>query len=41
MQMLTEPNQRVIIVKKPGQYKNQCRLLRKQQEQTENNQDNP
>ena len=27
--------------KKPGQYKNQCRLLKKQREQTENNQNNP
>ena len=27
--------------KKPGQNKNQCRLLKKQQEQTENNQNNP
>ena len=27
--------------KKPGQYKNQCRLIKKQQEQTENNQNNP
>ena len=27
--------------KKPGHYRNQCRLLKKQQEQTENNQDNP
>ena len=36
--MLTEPNQRVITVKKPGHYKNQCQLLKKQREQTENNQ---
>ena len=27
--------------KKPGHYKNQCRLLKKQREQTENNQINP
>ena len=27
--------------KKPGHYKNQCRLLKKQREQTENNQNNP
>ena len=27
--------------KKPGHYRNQCRLLKKQQEQTENNQNNP
>ena len=27
--------------KKPGQYRNQCRLLKKQREQTENNQNNP
>ena len=27
--------------KKPGHYKNQCRLLEKQREQTENNQNNP
>ena len=27
--------------KKPGHYKNQCRLLTKQREQTENNQNNP
>ena len=27
--------------KKPGNYRNQCRLLKKQQEQTENNQNNP
>ena len=27
--------------KKPGHYKNQCRLLKKQREQTEKNQDNP
>ena len=27
--------------KKPGLYRNQCRLLRKQREQTENNQNNP
>ena len=41
MQILTEPNQRVIIVKKTGHYKNQCRLLKKQREQTEKNQNNP
>ena len=41
MQMLTEPNQRVTTVKKPGHYKNQCRLLKKQREQTENNSNNP
>ena len=27
--------------KKPGNYRNQCRLLKKQREQTENNQNNP
>ena len=27
--------------KKPGHYKNQCRLSKKQREQTENNQNNP
>ena len=27
--------------KKPGHYRNQCRLLEKQREQTENNQNNP
>ena len=27
--------------KKPGHYKNQCRLLKKQREQTENNRNNP
>ena len=27
--------------KKSGQYRNQCRLLKKQQEQTENTQNNP
>ena len=27
--------------KKPGHYKNQCRLLKKQREQTDNNQNNP
>ena len=27
--------------KKPGHYRNQCRLLKKEREQTENNQDNP
>ena len=27
--------------RKPGHYKNQCRLLKKQREQTENNQNNP
>ena len=27
--------------KRPGQYRNQCRLLKKQREQTENNQNNP
>ena len=27
--------------KKPGHYRNQCRLLKKQREQTENNQSNP
>ena len=27
--------------KKPGHYRNQCRLLKKQREQTENNQNNP
>ena len=27
--------------KKPGHYRNQCRLLKKQQERTEDNQDNP
>ena len=41
MQMLTEPNQRATTVKKPGHYRNQCRLLKKQREQTENNQNNP
>ena len=39
--MLTEPNQPVTTVKKPGYYKNQCRLLKKQREQIENNQNNP
>ena len=39
--MLTEPNQRVTTVKKPGHYENQCRLLKKQRDQTENNQKNP
>ena len=39
--MLREPKQRVTTVKKPGYYKNQCRLLKKQREQTENNQNNP
>ena len=29
------------LYKKPGDYKNQCRLLKKQREQTENNQNNP
>ena len=27
--------------KKPGHYKNQCRLLKKQREQTDDNQNNP
>ena len=27
--------------KKPGHYRNQCRLLKKEREQTENNQNNP
>ena len=41
MQMLTEPNQRATTVKKPGYYKYQCRLLKKQREQTEINQNVP
>ena len=41
MQMLTEPNQRATTLKKPGHYRNQCRLLKKLREQTENNQTNP
>ena len=41
MQMLTEPNQRVTTVEKPGHYRNQCRLLIKQREQTEIIQYNP
>ena len=41
MQTLIEPNQRATTVKKPGHYKNQCRLLKKQREHTENNQNNP
>ena len=28
-------------VKKPGHYRNHCRLLKKQREQIENNQNNP
>ena len=33
--MPTDPNRRATTVKKPGHYRNQCRLLKKQQEQTE------
>ena len=39
--MRTDPNQRATTLKKPGHYKNQCRLLKKQREQTENNRNNP
>ena len=39
--MPTDPNQRATTVKKPGHYKNQCRLLKKQREQTEDVQNNP
>ena len=38
--MLTDPNQRATTVKK-GHYRNQCRLFKKQREQTEINQNNP
>ena len=38
--MPTDPNQRATTVKKPGHYRNQCRLLKRQREQTENNQNN-
>ena len=41
MQMLIEPNQRATTVKNQDIKKNQCRLLKKQREQTENNQSNP
>ena len=43
MQFLTEPNQLATTdyCKKPGHYRNQCRLLKKLREQTENNQNNP
>ena len=39
--MLTDPNQRATTVKKPGHYRNQCRMLKKQREQTEKNQNYP
>ena len=39
--MPTDPNQHATTVKKPGHYRNQCRLLEKQRKQTENNQNNP
>ena len=39
--MLTDPKQRATSVKKPGHYRNQCRLLKKRWEQTENHQTNP
>ena len=35
--MPTDPNQRATTVKKPAQYRNQCRLLKKRREYTENN----
>ena len=35
------PKQTCHHCKKPGHYKNQCRLLKKQREQTDNNQNNP
>ena len=38
--MPTYPNQRAITVKK-GHFRNQCHLLKKQREQTENNQNDP
>ena len=39
--MPTDPNQGATTVKKPAQSRNQCRLLKKQREQTENNQNTP
>ena len=39
--MLIDPNQRATTVKKPGHYRNHCRLLNKQREQHENNQKKP
>ena len=39
--MPTDRNQRATTIKKPGQYRNQCRLLKKQREQTEINQNSP
>ena len=39
--MLTDPNQRATTVKKPGHYRNQCCLLKRQREQSENTQNNP
>ena len=39
--MLTDLNQRATTIKKPGNYRNQCRLLKKQREQTEIIQNNP
>ena len=39
--MLTDPNQRASTVEKPGHYKSQCRLLKKQEEQTEDTPNNP
>ena len=38
--MPTDPNQHASTVKKPRLDRNQCRLLEKQREQTENNQNN-
>ena len=39
--MLTDPKQSATTVKKPGHYRNWCRLWKKQRKQTENTQNTP
>ena len=39
--MLTDPKPTCHQCKKPGHYRNQCRLLEKQRDKTENTQNNP
>ena len=40
-QMPTNANQRATTVKKLRKYRNQCRLVKREKEQTENTQNNP
>ena len=40
-EMRTDPNRRATTVKKPGYYKNECRLLKREKEQCGNTENNP